>query len=156
MRLTLRLASLALSLVVIGCAPDDPADAAGPRPVAPPGEGLTATGSFARPALSGANSAMYVTLTNSKAAADTLLSAEVAAAARVELHETFESGEGMRGMRELTGGVPLAPTDVVALEPGGKHVMLMGLTEDLTTGDTLSATLVFSSGERLEVEAPVQ
>jgi copper(I)-binding protein len=44
----------------------------------------------------------------------------------------------------------------VALEPGGYHIMLLGLTEDLVVGDSIEVTLEFESGVTETVTAEVQ
>ncbi len=57
-------------------------------------------------------------------------------------------GFAMMGMREVPG-IDLPAGEVVALEPGGLHVMLIGLVDDLRPGDTFDLTLSFEqAGER--------
>ena len=43
----------------------------------------------------------------------------------------------------------------VALEPGGLHVMLIGLVNPLETGDTIEITLTFRNGGEVVVSVPV-
>ena len=42
--------------------------------------------------------------------------------------------------------------ETVVLEPGGYHIMLMGLTKPLTEGEMVPATLIFEHAGRIEVE----
>jgi len=42
------------------------------------------------------------------------------------------------------------------LQPGGYHVMLIGLKEQLMPGQQVELTLVFKDGSRAKVAAPVQ
>jgi hypothetical protein len=56
----------------------------------------------------------------------------------VELHQTQVQG-GMSRMRPGTLTVPAGGS--VALEPGGWHLMLFGMTRNLAAGDTVPLTL---------------
>jgi copper(I)-binding protein len=44
----------------------------------------------------------------------------------------------------------------LSFEPGGYHVMLMGVTQDLSPGRSISVTLVFEDAGPLPVEVPIQ
>lgn len=159
----MRYLPVALLLAAFGCASDDAsrpdASAAADTVAAPPtpvGDRVVVTDAFARAAPEGGNSALYARLINATSRPDTLVSAEVSLASRSELHETTDLGDGMRGMRELAGGVALPEGGWASLEPGGKHVMLLGLTGALTPSDTLAVTFVLASGERIEAAVPVR
>jgi copper(I)-binding protein/peroxiredoxin len=111
------------------------------------------TGAWARPAGVGDMSVVYFRLTNRGEADDRLLSVETEAAAAAEIHTMQMDGDIMR-MRPVDGiDIPVGET--VVLQPGGMHIMLMGLTEPLAEGDTLILTLVFESGAHLVLTAPV-
>ena len=104
--------------------------------------------------MEGANGAVYVTLTNTGAQADALLSASSDAAQTVELHET-KNDAGVMKMR------PVAKIDVPAggkieMKPGGYHVMLLGLKRDLKKGDKVAVTLKFERGGDVSAEATVR
>jgi hypothetical protein len=104
--------------------------------------------------MEGANGAVYVTLANTGAQADALLSASSDAAQTVELHET-KNDAGVMKMR------PVAKIDVPAggkieMKPGGYHVMLLGLKRDLKPGDKVLVTLKFERGGEVRTEAPVR
>lgn len=52
-------------------------------------------------------------------------------------------------MRELAGGLVLGAGETVTLQPGGYHLMLLGLVEPLTMDSTFDIQLVFeNAGER--------
>ncbi|NDJ54944.1 MAG: copper chaperone PCu(A)C, partial [Chloroflexi bacterium] len=42
------------------------------------------------------------------------------------------------------------------LEPGGYHIMLIGIDETLEPGDTVTLTLVFENAGEFEIEAEVR
>jgi copper(I)-binding protein len=94
----------------------------------------------------------YLTLT--AAGEDRLVSLASPAANIVQIHESrMESN--MMMMRELREGLPLPAGQAVALQPGGNHLMLMGVREPLTVGDTVTLTLTFATSAPLEVTATV-
>jgi len=59
------------------------------------------------------------------------------------------------GMQEVDE-VALSAGTAVALEPGGFHIMLMGLKQPLVLGDTVEVVLTFKSGEEVTVDAEVR
>ena len=78
-------------------------------------------------------------------------------AASVELHETVaaEGGAGTMTMREVDGvDVPAGAT--VAFEPGGYHVMLLGLAEPLVAGESFPIDVAFAGGATRTVTAEVR
>lgn len=121
---------------------------------AAPGDDLTATQVWARPAQAGANSAVFFFVDN-PGSADTLLSAASNVAAVVELHRTSMQDGVMRMQHQASVPIPAGRTE---FKPGGLHVMLIGLERDLQAGDTFEVTLTFqAAGTRtlaVEVREP--
>ncbi|KJZ20067.1 copper chaperone PCu(A)C [Loktanella sp. S4079] len=73
---------------------------------------------------------------------------------KVELHTT-EFTDGIAKMMHADG-VTVPAGGMVALEPGGYHVMFMGLRGDpLEVGETIPATLVFEQSGEIEVRFDV-
>ena len=99
-------------------------------------------------------SAAYLTIENAGSEPDRLVSASSPAAKTVEIHEMQEVDGAMR-MRPLAGGLAIPASGTVALEPGGYHVMLIGLVEDLTEGDIYDLTLTFERAGDVTVQVPV-
>jgi hypothetical protein len=62
---------------------------------------------------------------------------------------------GMMSMKQVDA-VPVPAGETVELKPGGYHVMLIGLTKDLSAGDTLDVTLTFEPGGTVDVSAEVR
>ncbi len=86
---------------------------------------------------------------------DTLIGARSPIASMVEIHETTADANGMTGMHPIDRlAVPAGAT--VALEPGGYHLMLMGVTGELTIGSTVEITLTFEQAGEIVVSATVQ
>ena len=87
-----------------------------------------------------------------------LLSVSSPVAGVVEVHEMAMEGTTMR-MRPVAS-LELPAGRTVELKPGGYHVMLMDLKQQLKTGETVPLTLVVEGKdgkrETLEVKAPVK
>ena len=116
----------------------------------------TISGAWARPAMGmDKPAAAYMTITNSSSQADALFSVSTLAATSVEIHETTTDASGMTGMHPVDRiNVPAGGT--VTLEPGGFHLMIMGLTTPLEVGSTLELDLVFERAGKVVVQAEVR
>jgi periplasmic copper chaperone A len=117
--------------------------------------GPTVTGAWARAAASGGGSAAYFTLSNPTAADDALLSVSTPAAAMTQVHETVVDGNGTAAMKPVDR-VNLPAGDTVEFKPGSYHVMLMGLSKDLTAGATIDLHLVFEHAGTVVVKADIR
>ena len=88
-----------------------------------------------------------------------LVSASSPVAGLVEIHEMAMDGSVMK-MRALPAGLDLPAGKTVDLKPGGYHVMLMDLKQQVKDGDTVPVTLVIEGRdgrkETLELKAPVR
>lgn len=91
---------------------------------------------------------MYFDIINNTPNDDTLISASSDAADLVEVHETYKKDDDRMGMRRVER-VPAPANSTTRFKPMGLHVMLIKLTGDLKTGDTVKAVLTFkNSGEK--------
>jgi copper(I)-binding protein len=117
---------------------------------------ITVTDAWARTSPSVAMAgAAYLTITNGTGSDDALLSVSTPAATNPELHETMAMGSGMTGMQPVARiAVPAGKT--VKLEPGGFHIMLIGLTGELKAGSTIELTLKFEKAGEVKVTAEVR
>ncbi len=97
--------------------------------------------------------AAYLTVENRGAAGDRLLRAESPLAQSVQLHRTVEEN-GMATMRPLQHAA-IPPGGALAMQPGGAHMMLMGLSAALKAGATLPLTLFFEEAGPVTVEATI-
>jgi periplasmic copper chaperone A len=118
------------------------------------GDALRIEKARARVAAEGHNSAVYLTIVNPTEQADRLLSAETGAARTVELHESIEQ-EGVVRMQPHPEGFEIPARAITELAPGGKHLMLLNLTEALAEGDTITVTLYLAEAGAIDVTATV-
>ena len=116
---------------------------------------LTVRDVWARPGIAGGNSAIYFIIDNRQGQADTLLSASSDAAGVVELHISKMDEEGNMTM-EHQENVPIPSGEEVVFKPGGLHVMLMNLSDDLQPDEKITATLTFQNAGSVEVEATIR
>lgn len=108
---------------------------------------------WARPGAQGDNSAVYMAITNDDDSAITLTGASSDVAGTVEVHES-QMDDGMMRMEE-TPELVIEAGETVMLEPGGLHVMMMNLEQDLNVDDTFTITLHFDDLDDIELEATV-
>lgn len=100
------------------------------------------------------NGAVYMHLMNEGGADDRLVSVESDVAEAAELHETKMDENDVMQMRPIEA-VNLPAGGSATLEPGGMHVMLIGLTKELATGDTFEVTLNFENSEPQTIQVEV-
>lgn len=98
--------------------------------------------------------AAYVTLYNHGSEADRLVAAESDIAKRTEIH-TMEMVEGVMKMRPLKA-IEVAPGEPSILQPGGMHIMFMGLKAPLVEQETFPVTLTFEKAGKIEIEVSIQ
>lgn len=125
----------------------------------PPAESpIVVYGAWARAVVGGegVTSAAYLTLDNRGDDPDRLVAATTSAAVATEIHDMKMNGDVME-MRPVEGGleIPAGETHTVTLAPGGLHVMMIGVPEDLVIGEALVLTLTFESGLELTLAVPI-
>ncbi len=98
--------------------------------------------------------AAYLAIANNGATADRLVGARTQIAKKAGLHRSVMEN-GVMKMRPVEG-IEIAPGETVVLEPGGFHVMLMGLKTPLVEGTRFPMTLIFEKAGSIAVEVTVQ
>lgn len=117
-------------------------------------EGIVVSDGWARASIGAAsNSAAYLTLSTEGETPDRLVAAATPVAERAELHEHLME-DGIARMRPVDA-IDVTPSEPVTLEPGGLHIMLIGLTEKLEPGATLPLTLSFEKAGEVEIEIDI-
>jgi copper(I)-binding protein len=88
-----------------------------------------------------------------------LVSAKSPVAGVVEIHEMAMEKDVMK-MRALPNGLELPAGKSVELKPGGYHVMLMDLKQQVKEGDTVPITLIVEGKDKkqttIEIKVPVK
>ena len=127
-------------------------------PMPKTGEAMTKTEGMGgtQMAMEGPVSAAYMIIENKGGQADKLVAVETSVAAVNEIHETKEMADGKMGMQPVQGGLEVPAKGSVELKPGGLHIMLMNLRQDLTPGQTFTLTLKFQSGKQMTIDVPVK
>lgn len=98
--------------------------------------------------------AAFMTIVNNSETANALQSASSPAAEKVELHQHTHS-DGMMRMREVDS-IDIAPQASVTLEPGGYHMMLIGIKPALREQENVELKLNFANDESITVAASVR
>ena len=112
------------------------------------------TDPWCRPTPNGAQTgACYLTVKSSTD--NTMTGVATPLAANGMVHD-MTMANGMMSMSDMTGGLPLKAGEKTELKPGGKHIMLTGLTGPLVEGAAVPLTLTFSNTPAMTVQAPVR
>jgi copper(I)-binding protein len=107
------------------------------------------------PAEGAANSAAYATITNETGDEVTLIDASVPVSATVEIHETLMGDDGTMSMQEREDGFAIEDGASFVLEPGGPHVMMLGIDPaEFTEG--FDVTFIFDNGDEITVPAELR
>ena len=117
-------------------------------------KGIEISEAWARPAAQGENGAIYFVIHNNAREADELTGVSSDIAEAVEMHESRMDGDVMQ-MHQLET-VPLQANAETTFEPGGLHIMLISVKEDLDAGDEIEIVLHFKNFEEIKVAVPVR
>lgn len=103
----------------------------------------------------GGNGAVYLILENHSDQADELIGASSDVAQMVEIHKSEVNDQGVMVMTKQD--VILLPVnEQIQLQPGGYHIMLMGLRRDLKEGETFQIVLKFKAHPELTLPVTVR
>ncbi|MEJ6393976.1 copper chaperone PCu(A)C [Gymnodinialimonas sp. 2305UL16-5] len=91
--------------------------------------------------------AAFMTIFNHSEMDDRLIGVTSAAADRLELHTHIQDTGGVMRMVEVEDGFAIAAGETIALQRGGLHVMLLGLTEPLVQGEEIEITFTFEHAD---------
>lgn len=111
----------------------------------PPGVVVT-DGWLSLPAVAANPGAAYFRIANETEEQITLRTADVLGAESAQVHQTttFNLEETMN---ELFA-VAVMPGETVVFEPGGRHIMAMGIGEGVAAGSETEVTLTFAGGDK--------
>jgi copper(I)-binding protein len=127
--------------------------------VASPGESgqppqIAVSEAWSRGGIAGGTGAVYLHLIN-EGGADELVKVETEVASTVELHESRIGENEVMQMAPLSE-IAVSAGGSVVFEPGGKHIMLIGLKHDLQEGEKIKLTLTFAKSAPLTIEAEIR
>ena len=118
------------------------------------GEGLKVEQLWARASLAGVrNGIVYGQLADAGGATIELVSASTPVADHVEFH-VHSMSAGVMTMRSLDK-IKVEPGQIVTLQPGGMHMMLIDLKRPLTAGQSFPFTLKLADGDSVTVAVSV-
>lgn len=106
---------------------------------------VTVTNAWIR-ASDGPMTGIFGDITNSSGEEITIVSATNSASSKTELHE-MAMVDGEMVMQEMAGGVMLPADSTTILEPGGDHIMAIGMSAPVVPGDEVEVSLTLSTGE---------
>jgi copper(I)-binding protein len=107
-----------------------------------------------RSANKGMNSALYFDVNNLSSKDDELTDVYSKVANTVQIHETFKEGESM-GMRRVVS-VIIKGKGTFHFAPGGYHIMVIKLKENLKAGDKKEFILTFKHAGKVKIIAVVR
>ena len=103
------------------------------------------------------NSAFYMKIENNTEMALTLIGVETDNCRSAELHETVVDEDSVMSMRPIEPGELIIPAGAaLALEPGGRHVMCIGVTGPLAAGDTVPLSLILDGTDEMKVDVEIR
>jgi copper(I)-binding protein len=97
----------------------------------------------------------FLTIENKGSTPDRLIGGSTDAASKIEVHE-MAMKDGVMTMRPLDNGLTIDPGKTVKLAPGGYHLMMFDLKDQLKQGDTVPITLKFEKAGEVNVSLAVQ
>lgn len=98
--------------------------------------------------------AMFVELHNDSAQSHKLVAATSDASEHVELHEHIKV-DGMMRMQQVES-IAIPAKTMTALKPGGYHIMLINLKQNLTIGQKVPVTLRFEDDSSVPLQVEVK
>ncbi len=98
---------------------------------------------------------VYMMIENHSMTDERLTGAVSQIAERVDLHQSMTGDDGMATMKTTPGGMPIAGGATASLEPGGWHLMFMGLTTIPADGETVPVTLIFDHAGEVTLDVKV-
>lgn len=93
----------------------------------------------------------YMVITNNGSVDDRLVSGTTSVSPMLEIHEMSMENDVMK-MRQLNDGLMIKAGETVTLEPGGFHVMFMGLEAPLAKDTSFTATLNFENAGSVDID----
>lgn len=94
---------------------------------------------------------LFFKIENNSDKPDTLYKIDFELAGLVQIHETYNAGNDMVGMREV-GKIVIPAKSTIELKPGSYHVMMMKLKQDIKKGFVGDVTLYFKKAGKIMIK----
>ncbi len=117
-----------------------------------PSEKIKIVDPWMRVGAEGQATGLFFKIENNSDEADTLYKVEFEPAGLVQIHETYDAGDDMMGMREV-GKIVIPAKSAFELKPGSYHVMLMKLKQDIKKGYVGDVALYFKNAGKIMIKA---
>lgn len=98
--------------------------------------------------------ALYLNIKNTGEKSDTLNSVSTNVSESSEIHKTSLDDKGVAKM-EMMKSVTIGSGETVNFEPGGMHIMLIGLQQPIKSGDIVEVKLNFETTGETTIKAKV-
>jgi periplasmic copper chaperone A len=98
--------------------------------------------------------AIYMQIENNGNKPEKLLKVESNIASAVEMHQTTMDGDVMK--MGPVDSIEIPANGKVELKPGGYHIMLVGLKQELKAGEKIHLKLNFETSGSLELDAEIR
>ncbi|MBT3314244.1 MAG: copper chaperone PCu(A)C [Anaerolineae bacterium] len=122
---------------------------------APAGPQIEVSGVWGRPSpMTAGNGAAYMLIENTGSEDDKVIGAWSDVAENTEIHDMTMDDGVMKMFHVDSYDVPAGGS--VELKPGGKHVMFIGLYDQLEVGQVVTVELEFEKSEKMTVEAEIR
>ena len=109
---------------------------------------------WVRPTAQGENAAVYLTIHNHSTTEDELTGATATVADVVEIHESKVENDIMQ-MNKISSR-PIAADEEIIFTPGGLHIMLIDIKQELVLGEHIGVILSFKNHEDIVVEVHIE
>ncbi|MCV0427090.1 MAG: copper chaperone PCu(A)C [Roseibium sp.] len=96
----------------------------------------------------------FVEIVNNGSETDRLIAASSDVAGKTEIHEMAVT-DGVMKMRKLDNGIEIPAGETVKLQPGGLHIMFMGLNQSFEEGTSVPVILTFEKAGDVGIELSV-
>lgn len=94
---------------------------------------------------------VFFKIENNSDKVDTLYKASSNISKKTEIHETYDAGNDMMGMREVKQ-IVVQPGSTFELKPGSFHIMLIGLNHDVKKNDEAEISLFFKNAGEIVIK----
>lgn len=107
--------------------------------------------SWMRVGAQGKATGVFFKIENKSDIADTLYRASSNISKKTEIHETYNAGDDMMGMREVKE-IIIPAKSYFELKPGSFHIMLIGLNQDVKINDEAEISLFFRNAGEIKIK----